>query len=138
MPGFANALYNWGIAMHNLGEFLSAIQDFDVSEINGLNTTKLYMNRAISKSSIGLMDDAMSDLDRAHELDSEDERIWQEKGKILAQSGRLEEAITAYNAAISVNPEYALYYYERSVIYQDMGLIDESRKDLERGNELKN
>ena len=93
MADFSNAFYNRGIAKHNLKDFLGAIQDFDVSEANGLNTSKLYMNRAISRSNIGQETDALTDLDNALDLDSADDMIWQEKGKVLVKVGRLEDAV---------------------------------------------
>ena len=75
-------------------------------------------------------------MDKAQALDRNDDRIWQEKGKVLVKLGRLEEAVEAYCEAIGTNPEYASYYYERSIIYQDLGLIDESKRDLVQFNGL--
>ncbi|RYM32617.1 tetratricopeptide repeat protein [Brumimicrobium glaciale] len=46
--------------------------------------------------------------------------------------GNIAESKKAFNKSIEINPEIAQFYYNRSVLYSNIGEIDKMLKDLEQ------
>jgi tetratricopeptide (TPR) repeat protein len=73
---------------------------------------------------------------KAIELDPKSDRAWFQKAKADEREGRLNDAVTALNTAISYNPRASSYYYVLAGVYRQMGWTDESRKALEQFKRL--
>jgi len=59
-----------------------------------------------------------------------------EKGKVLFNSGKYEEALDALNSAIDLKPNYAGAYYNRAIVYQKMGKAKQAEDDLKEASYL--
>ena len=61
---------------------------------------------------------------------------WNQKGVILAASGRLDEAITAYDRAIKINPYNSAGWYNRGNALQKLGKYDEALNSYAKAIEI--
>ena len=73
---------------------------------------------------------------KAIELDPESDRAWFQRAKADEREGRLNDAVSALNTAISYNPRAASYWYVLAGVYRQMGWTDDSRKALEEFKRL--
>ncbi len=55
-----------------------------------------------------------------------DYRIFSNYGNILSDSGKLEEAETAYQKAIKLNPEYVIAHYNLGNVFRNLGKLEEA------------
>ena len=53
---------------------------------------------------------ALDDINKAVELSADDENLWAEKGIVHLRVNQLDEAIKAFEKAISINADYAAGY----------------------------
>ena len=75
-------------------------------------------------------------LDRALELESEDFKLWREKGNILYYSKKLLcEALRCYDKAIELNSNDSESWYNKSMILLDMNKPEAAKKCENRAKE---
>ena len=55
-------------------------------------------------------------------------------GIALQEQGKLEEAIEAYNKALSIKPDYAEAYYNMGIALQDQGKLEEAIEAYKQGS----
>lgn len=58
------------------------------------------------------------------------------QGDVYAKQDHKEQAMTAYQTAISKNPNYFYYYHQRGLLFDKMGKKTEAKKDLEKAQKL--
>jgi tetratricopeptide (TPR) repeat protein len=58
----------------------------------------------------------------------QDSKDWYNKGITLGKLGKSDEAITAFDNAIDVNPQYSLAWYYRGVPLKKLGKSAEAQK----------
>ncbi len=75
-------------------------------------------------------------------LQPKDPAEWVNKGKILSEIGKKDEALKAYEQAINLKPDYAEAWYNKSTALASIGRVDDSiearKRALELNPELKN
>jgi serine/threonine protein kinase/predicted RNA polymerase sigma factor len=69
-------------------------------------------------------------------LDPIDAHAWNNKGYALNALGRHEEALTAYDEAIRLNPEYREAYYNKGVALEQVGRYEEALLAYKKAQEL--
>ena len=75
---------------------------------------------------------AMSDYDRAIELNPGDAGSYCRRGVSLVVLGKHDEAIADYDEAVQLDPTYADAFYRRGVAHAQTGTIDQAIADLEQ------
>ena len=55
-------------------------------------------------------------------------------GIALQEQGKLEEAIEAYNKALSIKPDYAEAYNNMGIVLQEQGNLEEAIEGLQQGS----
>jgi len=81
-------------------------------------------NAAIANYSVALASDTLTREKRAILLNDRGVAYWRDK--------RAPEAITDFNKAVGLYPEYAAIYNNRGTVLLELGLIDEAIKDFDR------
>lgn len=61
---------------------------------------------------------------------------WFDKGNILSEIGKKDEAIKAYEQAIKLKPDYAEAWYNKSAVLASTGRLDDSIEAKKRAVEL--
>lgn len=113
-PRDIKTIYNRGRAYEELEQYDLALQDFkrvikeDPLNVNAhLSITVDYYNRLKD------YENTIFYAEKVLKLDETNESAFTLKGKAHQKLGNVQEALTAYNAAISVNKEYAEAYLSR-------------------------
>ncbi|WP_185154407.1 tetratricopeptide repeat protein [Fulvivirga sp. M361] len=113
-PRDIKTIYNRGRAYEELGQYDKALTDFrkvikeDPLNINGyLSIANDYYHRLKD------YENTIFFSDKALEFDANNVLAYTLKGKAHQKLGQLDEALTSYNAAISINKEFADAYLSR-------------------------
>jgi tetratricopeptide (TPR) repeat protein len=94
-----------------------------------------YANRALAEDSLKNYTGAITDYDKAIELDPKNAATYTNRGVLKGEQGNLNEAITDYNKAIALDPKSVLAYYNRGIekyisfAYCGRALAEDYRKD---------
>jgi eukaryotic-like serine/threonine-protein kinase len=134
-PSFANAYALLGIMQAVLGQNDLATQ----------NVTKAYelRNRASEREKLAISASyyvfGPADLDKAYETAQlwaqtypQDQRAFQELGNISRDLGKNQEALTAYLAAVRLDPTAAFNYVSLASEYVRQGRLDEARATIQQ------
>lgn len=84
----------------------------------------------------GQYDRAISDFNKALEIEPKSARVYINRGAGYMGKGQYEEAISDFNKAIEINPRYAIAYYGRGLIYYYKKEYDKSWEDVNRAQAL--
>ena len=79
---------------------------------------------------------AITDLNKAIELDPEDISLYTERGRLYTLKGEYDAAITDLNKAIELDPEDAEAYKVRGIVYTFKGEYEAAMKDINKAIEL--
>ena len=113
-PRNVKSLYNRGRAYQELGKYKEALADFHaVMKEDPLNTNALLSITNDFYSRLHDYENTIFHADKVLKLDENNALAHTLKGKSYQKLGKLKEAMAAYNAAISVNKEYADAYLSR-------------------------
>lgn len=95
-----------------------------------------FMDEAVAAARENDMDTALTLLQRARTILPQEGRFDGLRGDILLEQGRYDDAIEAYNAALSKDDAYFEYYLGRGVANSRLGNRSAARSDLQRSSEL--
>jgi len=139
-PSYIEALDGLGLALESLGDDAGAVAKYReairLNEARGGQFASAHINLSAFYNRTGDPAKAIEYARKAIELDPTSDRAWFQKAKADEREGRLNDAVTALNAAISYNPRASSYYYVLAGVYRQMGWTDESRKALEHFKRL--
>ncbi|HEX2898582.1 MAG TPA: tetratricopeptide repeat protein [Bacteroidia bacterium] len=103
----AYAFNNRGFAKYKLGQFESAIVDFDRSIALKNDYTHLVpYNRANAKRALGRYEEAIADFDLALSYKAEYFEAFNDRGETWEKLKETEKAIADYEAALKIKPDY--------------------------------
>ena len=61
---------------------------------------------------------------------------WVQEGRMLTNSGKYNEAITAYDKAIEINPQNSLAWNGKGIVLDELGKFDEAIKAYNKAIEI--
>lgn len=93
-------------------KYREAVIDYNTfyNAVNGDVNALFYYQREQSAMQCRMYQQALDDINKAVELSADDENLWAEKGVVHLRVNQLDEAIKAFEKAISLNGEYAAAY----------------------------
>ena len=93
-------------------KFREAVLDYNTfyNAVNGDVNSLFYYQREQAEMQCRMYKQALDDINKAVELSSDDENLWAEKGVVHLRVNQLDEAILAFEKAISINADYAAGY----------------------------
>jgi tetratricopeptide (TPR) repeat protein len=91
--------------------------------------TRPLTDRARLYQGAGFYEDALRDLDRAEKLDGADYWIALDRGIVLVELDRKEEALAEFNRAVSMDPDVFYPYVYRAGIKDDFGDFEGAAQD---------
>jgi protein O-mannosyl-transferase len=101
------------------------------------NKARPYNNRGNAYKTKGNIDQAISDYNKAMEVDPNLVEAYNNRGNAYQTKGNLDQAILDYNKAIEIKPNYADAYNNRGNAYQAKGNLDQAILDCSRAIEIK-
>ena len=117
------------------GEYENAIKEYDALEEDYGKDEYIYAHRADCYDKLGLTDMALSEIEKAIELEADYSNICS-KGGILRTAGRYAEAIEVFDQAIEVDPLYAFAYYAKGWCHELSGDDDKAMECYNLGIDL--
>lgn len=93
-------------------KYREAVMDYNTfyKAVNGDVNALFYYQREQAEMQCRMYQQALDDINKAVELSADDENLWAEKGVVHLRVNQLDEAIKAFEKAISLNGEYAAAY----------------------------
>lgn len=95
-----------------------------------------YISWGISCFKKGQMEDAVSELNKAINLDPEKDVAYFVRGSAYQRLDQLDNAISDYNKAIELNPSLAVAYQNRGSVYYIQGLFENAIPDYSKAIEI--
>lgn len=134
--------YNYGVQSVKVGDFSEAIAFFDqaLSE----NTTMLdktdalqylYHGKTYAQICLEKYADALLTADEGLKKYPRDAMLWNNKGWALEKLGKSQEALTAYDTAVSLDAEYTNALINQGNLLNMMGKYSEAVTAFNRANE---
>ncbi len=91
-----------------------------------------YYNRGVAHGKVRNYMQAISDFDRAIEIDPEYSAAYYNRSLAYGKLGNYKQAIADCDRAIGINPEYADAYYTRGLAYSKLGNYTQAISDFDR------
>ncbi|MCK4846460.1 MAG: tetratricopeptide repeat protein [Deltaproteobacteria bacterium] len=130
-PAKARGHNNAGLALHGVGFYELAIEEFSKAIAIKSDDAKFHSNRAISYVSTEELDEAIEGFEEALRLDPEDPRFYNNLGGLYVLEGRLYEAILRFNEALLLAPGYSEAHYNLAKALDAYGDMDGAIEHLE-------
>jgi len=106
--------------------FPTVLPAADTDQAAELNRTGLELLRA------GRLEEALSTLRRAQELDPENARVMNSLGRVLKEQGQLQEAIRAFEKAVELKPDFPGALYNLAEALAAAGELERARAVRQR------
>ena len=134
-PSYVEVLDALGFALEALGDDTGALAAYRKAIALNEERKTTFSSPLVNMSAYyNRTDDpakAVEYADRALGLDDRSDRAWFQKGRASERQGKLDEAVTSLERAISINPRASSYYYVLAGVYRRIGRTDDSQKALE-------
>ena len=128
-PKNANAWYNKGNALRELGRYEEALRCYDKALEIDLKDASAWNNKGIALHNLGRHEEALRCFDKALEIDPKYAVAWYNKGAALHKLGRYEEAIRCYNKALEIDPKHERAKNNKKLAEEK--LKEESKPEME-------
>jgi tetratricopeptide (TPR) repeat protein len=99
-------------------------------------TAEVYFNRGVDSSQKGDFKKAISDFNKAIDVNPEFVVAYLNRGFSYSRMGEFDKAIADYTRAIELNPRYAVAYHNRGFVYRRMGAYDKAIVDYTKAIEI--
>ena len=123
-----------GIHDSDLTEYLTCL--INDANLDSKALVIAFEERGNSHQLAGHGSQAITDFNRAMEIDPADAWAIAQRGRAYQQMGRYDEALTDFNRAIDIKPEYSWVIADRGETYRLMGRFDDALTDLNRVIEI--
>jgi lipoprotein NlpI len=118
-PEDADAYLARGLALGAKGRTDAARADIDKARMLSPKLFSIWFNMATAFHGERNFAAAVRAMDKVLALTPDDPVAHNERGVLLAELGRREDALSEYAAAIALKPDYPEAYYNRGLIYED-------------------
>jgi tetratricopeptide (TPR) repeat protein len=95
-----------------------------------------YKSRGITYGQKGEPDQAISDCNKAIEINPRSAHAYTGRGEAYNDKGDYDQAISDFNKALEIEPKFALAYYDRGRSYYFKKEYDKSWEDIKRAQDL--
>jgi len=95
-----------------------------------------YNNRGLAYRRKGEYDQAISDFNKAVEINPKYAQSFFNRGVAYMGKGQYDQAISDYTKALEIDPRYEIAYFARGVAYMNKGQYDQAISDLTKAIEI--
>ena len=136
-PDYADAHFNLGNILRDLGELDGAIKSF-VKTIEIMpEYDEAQYNLGVTLQELGQLDEAIEQYEKALSINPENADLILNLGFIYQSLGQIDEAIEQYDNALTIDPDNAKVLNNLAVIFRDLDQVDEAIKYFEKALAIK-
>ena len=136
-PDYADAHFNLGNILRDLGELDGAIKSFvKTIEIMPEHDEAQY-NLGVTLQELGQLDEAIEQYEKALSINPENADLILNLGFIYQGLGQIDEAIEQYDKALTINPDNTKVLNNLAVIFKDLDQVDEAIKYFKKALAIK-
>jgi len=136
-PDYAEAHYNLGLALQDLGEAEKAVASLRQAVKLKPDYAEAHNNLGRALQDLGKLDEAIVCHRRALELKPDYAEASYNLGNALKDQGKLNEAVLCYRRAARLNPDHAEGHNNLGNALRELGKLDEALACFRRALELK-
>ena len=131
-PKEGDNYFQRGQVIARLRFFQRAVGDFQMAKQLKESSPTLFNSLAMSLAQLGDLDACLLAYDQALRLDGAFIEAWLNRGRMLREAGRAEQALESYNRAISLDKDhkFPVALKLRGLLFYGMGHITEASVDL--------
>jgi protein O-mannosyl-transferase len=118
-------------------DYRSALSIWQDTVHNRPNNPRAHANLGETLTALGKTGDAVTEFNRALEIDPDFVEAHSNLGMILASLGRTEEAVSHYERALRINPNSAPAQYNLGMALAGMGRTEDAARHFERVLQIK-
>jgi tetratricopeptide (TPR) repeat protein len=97
---------------------------------------KFYNNRGVAYFAKGEYDQAISELNKAIEINPSYVEAYDNRGCAYVAKGKYDQGISDFNRALEINPKLASAYTNRGTAYMNKGQYDQAISDINKALDL--
>ncbi len=113
-----------------------ALLELDTLLLEKPNDTLLHLKNGFIQLAMDQVDSAMVSAERVLSLNDRSAIAHDLMGLALMRAGRVQEAVAAYTAAITIWPGFAMAYYNRAIAYRALDMNEAALHDMDRAVKL--
>lgn len=129
-----------GISKSKLNDYYGAIADYNIIIENYASTYKdmasVYNNKAYTLILLNKLEEAIPLIDKALELNTSRDYIWDTKGELELKLGNYKECVIAMQKAIEISPTYGHAFLLKGIANIKLNNKSQGCLDLSRAGEL--
>lgn len=133
----ANAWFQQGIQLYEIGELLAAVTSFDKATAIKSDFAEAWNNRGIALSDLGAWEVAIASFDKATELKPDFYQAWNNRGAALFNLKRWQEAVASFNNATAIKLDFHEAWYNRGVALFNLGHLEEAIASYDKAIAIK-
>ena len=118
------------------GDYQTEFSIWDDTVSKRPNNQRAYLSRGVAHFKQGRSELAISDFNRAIELDPSYSKAYNNRGFAYNDMGEHEQAIQDFDKTIELDPDFATGYANRGIAYSKMGKQERAIQNLTRAIEL--
>ncbi len=113
------------------GYFEDAVESFTLYLSLEPTNAKAYQGRALANFQMKNWPGALSDFQKAKELEPEDPENWVGAGMTLAMMNEVYEAIDIFEGLLKNQPSYARGHFQLGMLYYKLGVIKKGHEQMD-------
>ena len=140
-PEYVTAYANRGLSYAMKKDYDRALQDFDRAIELDPSYMQAYYFRAFTNQKSGKLRAAVDDFSMALTLATDEDEtatIYYNRGRVYTDLRGYDSALSDYNEAIRINPEFSRAYFSRGLLHHERKRVDEAIADYSRTISLDN
>jgi len=135
-PNYYEAAYNRAKAYEEIKDYRKAIDDYTLAASFKTNIADPYVNRAKNYLEIGEFQKALADYQKALAILPDDYLALMGVGNALFKLKAYQQSIEIYEQLVEKFPDREDVYFNRSIVYSNMGEFRKADTDLKKAQEL--
>ena len=120
-PDYADAYYNLGNILRDLGELDSAIKSYAKTIEIMPEYNEAQYNLGATLQQLGQFDEAIEQYEKALKINPKNTDLILNLGFIYQNLGQIDEAIEQYEKALAIDPDNAKAFNNLAVLFSDLG-----------------
>lgn len=126
----ARSFFEDGVRHYQAGRYAEAEQRFSAALALAPGRPSVLTNRGATRLKLGLVEDALADLQDAIAAEPGNAEALGHAGTALAELGRRDEALAHFDRALALQPAVALLWTLRGTVLRELGRRDEAAESF--------